>query len=540
MQFVNCTDKKTETESSQKDISPSPSGKSLSDTEDEDSESCRAVNEHSLSSIPSFFDEIERILDVCSEHVRNADGLEFQYREMCALLEEQKQNMDVMNSFNEFIQVLSNVLKPVDPIKCTDELNNIENHVSNNVCCDMAFPIIRIFLMEITSFISNIYAENRKLCTQVQEENQALKRNLSVLQNEYKVATNKLLSIDSCINDNSNKCQQPAQNRSQGHKIMQRVQDIIIERSPNTSPHRKAISTYSTSASPIRQLRPVQPFFPAQQHFIPFETLQMQSRINALTKENALLKTQLGNLSQKKCELSDVLNFIDNASMPNVTQVGRVILKDLINCSLCKAKGRRYTTETKEFAFILNCKSAKCYSILPYYLPLPALNTIKNEFKNQETTTASALLDTDKIQGIIDEFYKIHCTDVIRATLAVDAISINQNYKTELKSSIGAVSHKIDKQYEFYRKNLTKEQREAFDTSEELPINSAFIFYLEPHDPNIPCTPVHIFLKHGGNANKPVQALVNMVIERINASHKIEVNNFSSDGDLGYQFLYDK
>ena len=42
MQFINCTDKKTETESSQKDISPSPSGKSLSDTEDEDSESCRA------------------------------------------------------------------------------------------------------------------------------------------------------------------------------------------------------------------------------------------------------------------------------------------------------------------------------------------------------------------------------------------------------------------------------------------------------------------------------------------------------------------
>ena len=52
--------------------------------------------------------------------------------------------------------------------------------------------------------------------------------------------------------------------------------------------------------------------------------------------------------------------------------------------------------------------------------------------------------------------------------------------------------------------------------------------------------PIHILLKHDGAANKRVQALVRIIIDQINATEHFVVANFSSDGDLGHQALYDK
>ena len=269
-------------------------------------------------------------------------------------------------------------------------------------------------------------------------------------------------------------------------------------------------------------------------------TSEMQTKLALLIDENEKLKKENHELSSKKVSIADVLDYIDNAPMPNITKAGRILLKDLIEASLSKAQGRRYSETSKEIAFILNCKSSKCYSTLRCYLPFPCLNTIKNAFSKDVKKGESSLLDPNKVKDIITDYYHAHCKEnKVRATMAVDAISISPNEKSGVKASLGSIAHKVDEQYEFYKKNLTEEQRTEF-MKNEAPIDSVFIFYLEPHDPYLPCIPVHIFLKHGGNASKPVQVLVDTIISLINSTQLVYIKNFSSDGDLGYQQRYDK
>ena len=100
--------------------------------------------------------------------------------------------------------------------------------------------------------------------------------------------------------------------------------------------------------------------------------------------------------------------------------------------------------------------------------------------------------------------YKMHFNylEEVKVTLAVDTISLTPSDKQDVKSSIRSLAHEIDKQYAFSKQHMTDEQRIEFEKSEKTAyyaINNGFIFYLEPHDPSLPCIPIHISLKHGGS-----------------------------------------
>ena len=322
---------------------------------------------------------------------------------------------------------------------------------------------------------------------------------------------------------------------SQGHKLIKQTQimneNVIKQNSPQSSPNRKAVFNHAAMQEKVIQMHP--------------NILFLQQQIASLQQANSQLQQQNSYLVSKKVSLEDVIQYIKETDLIGITNVGKQVLVDIIINAHRIPTARRYAKETKEVGFVLHSKSANCYSTMRNYLPLPSYNTIKEEFERDEIKAEKSVLDFTKISSLLDDYYKIHCIgrNEVRMTLAVDAISLTPSNKQELKTSLGALSHTIDKQYAFAKNTMTPEQREEFEKVENTPagsINSAFIFYLEPHDPSLPCTPVHVFLKHGGAANKSVQALVNRVMEEIDRKEHFKVTNFASDGNLGHQAIYDK
>ena len=53
------------------------------------------------------------------------------------------------------------------------------------------------------------------------------------------------------------------------------------------------------------------------------------------------------------------------------------------------------------------------------------------------------------------------------------------------------------------------------DYINELELHDVFIFYLEPHDAQYPCQPIHIYLNQTGNANYLIRELTLTIIRQI-------------------------
>ena len=336
--------------------------------------------------------------------------------------------------------------------------------------------------------------------------------------------------------------QQIMNSSTQGRKLVKQAKLITSTHQTNQS--------FSAQASPMRN------------HIISVD----RSLMNQLNISNANLKAQdstqqkahttdSDKITKKKnvcISKEDVCVYFDSVQPKGITKNGWIVLKDLFVNAHKAPNAHSYSLTTKELAFVLNNKSAQAYNTLRSYLPFPVYNTIKNTFIKEEIRQEKAMLDYTSIPKFLKEFKTIHFPDrdTIRATLAVDAISITNVYLPEYKKSIGSVSTALDKQIAFTKDNISIEQREEFESalragssSNEAAlanINSVFIFYLEPHDPTIPCTPVHIYLKHGGNANEVVRKLVDKVAEEITQTNFITISNISTDGDMGHQMMYDR
>ena len=264
----------------------------------------------------------------------------------------------------------------------------------------------------------------------------------------------------------------------------------------------------------------------------------LQTKIQLLTCECEGNKKLLNKMKEGDLSMYTIEKFFETHNPPGISCIGWNLIKEMIQNSFKKANGKRYSTETKEVGFILNSKSANAYRTLCNYLPFPSLNSIKAQFLDEEKSIEKTMLDFTKIKSYVDEYVSLYCKDrdVINATLAVDAISINPQNINEFKKAIGSVSTALIKQVDFYKNNLSEIQKvefeKAFDaepgTNESKPatINSLFVFYLEPHDPVLPCIPVHLFLKSGGSANKAIRTLVDQVIDEIQKIRKFELKTF--------------
>ena len=332
--------------------------------------------------------------------------------------------------------------------------------------------------------------------------------------------------------------------RSQGHKIYKKAQ---LNLNPNFS---RNISN-SVQSSPMRTTIPVQMCMPTQNSELMMiaelnkKIFDLSSYCISLQKKNEELKT-------KKITQEDVMSYFNNAHPKGISEVGWIILKDIFINAHRDPNGHRYSIETKEIGFILNSKSTKAYNTLRAYLPLPTTNIIRDTFLKDMIKAEKSMLNYEQIPKLLKDYKNTSChgIDFINSTLAIDAISITPTHLQNYKKAIGSVSAALDKQIMFTKTNMSIEQRKEFeesmkstDGSEEsalAKINSAFIFYLEPHDPTLPCLPLHIYLKRGGSANEVVRKLIDKTIEQIEKDNFIQVDNISSDGDIGHQFMYER
>ena len=106
----------------------------------------------------------------------------------------------------------------------------------------------------------------------------------------------------------------------------------------------------------------------------------------------------------------------------------------------------------------------------------------------------------------------------------------------------------LNTQIDFAMKNMDDKKKQEFDNAlkgigedvSAATINNCFIFYLQPHDPSLPCIPIHIFLKKGGAADKTIRLLTDEVINLLEKDHIFDIISVSTDGDSGHNIIYDR
>ena len=276
-----------------------------------------------------------------------------------------------------------------------------------------------------------------------------------------------------------------------------------------------------------------------------------------LIQENTKLKeenkTQKALLA-KKASYSEVLAYFDNHMPQYTTLFGWTFLKDMFVSCHIEPHGRKHSTDFKKFAYLLYNCSPKAYRILHTHFPFPTHNTFAKFCQSDENDLKALFFDSQAISNYIcNHFGKVYPTNGTphRATLAIDAIAIQPTSVQEIKTQIGSVKvlRSFNKQTAFVKENMTKKQQQEFETAikadptseaaKASSINSAFIFYMQPADPSLPCFPVHILLKKGGSANAIVRKLTEQIINIIEETGIFEIVAVSTDGDNGYNVLYD-
>ena len=432
----------------------------------------------------------------------------------------------------KLIQLLQNVQVKANKIhaKTIDQSKEINDlHVEVEALRDR---------LENTSSISQ---EQEKLCLSLTEE-------LNSYKNLYNDTIAELDTIKSSF------VQQPAPTTSmvrdnsisRGHKQYREAKLIFSESQTSHAA--------STQCSPKRKTAVIIP----QTDKIVAQIEQQNKYIEYLQNENKRLLNErdkyydIAVKKQNTITRDDVMNYFKKSKPDCISDVGWNLIADIFINAHRKPNGRQFSIQSKEVAFILYAKSAKTYNTARSYIPLPTLNTLKSTFAKEELKNESIMLDIKKISPYLDEYVKNYGKErsIINTTLAVDAISINPINLPAYKKSLGSVSCSMDAQIKFTKEALSDEQREVFEKalkndptieSDKLAyINSVFIFYLEPHDPTLPCIPVHLYLKNGGSANNVIRKLIDEVIKEIEKNTKIKVSNISSDGDIGHQNMYDK
>ena len=262
-----------------------------------------------------------------------------------------------------------------------------------------------------------------------------------------------------------------------------------------------------------------------------------------------------------------VFAYFDSCSSDklSITKLGWITQREMFINSHCFPGHRKYSDDTKKLFWIICSQCFTAYDTLKQVLPLPCYNTINATVKKEIIETECALLDLKYIPSFVDKFLSKFTNSVVGATLAIDALVVTPKSLCDVKRTFNAVSPKLLRAFNtqlYFRDNIkqnpvqdvfgeaisqenkedTPTQKSDFEKSKSEPkdvmMNNVFIFYVEPINPNIPCFPVHLWLQHGGSANKTVRALTENIIELVNSSGACLIKQTSTDGDLGHQIEY--
>ena len=291
---------------------------------------------------------------------------------------------------------------------------------------------------------------------------------------------------------------------------------------------------------------------------------KLQDRVHQLENEIYNLKTKIG--------FEDVVQYFDNKPR-YVNEYGWMMLKELFINSHHPPTHHRFSKETKELYWIINAQGANAYQTLKSLLPIPSYNTIHDAVFTNVLHNEKLLLDIHKIDQILKEYileYQINTE--FKATLSIDALCVTPISAKDLKNKFQEKSYSMKTAFMTqiaFKKEIIKKQKDDIVTKYEIctdmkkkekylklinefnmkiapntidatMLNNVFIYYLQPHDPRLPCIPIHMFLHENGSASLIIRGLTTQITQILSRTSLLEVHSISTDGDSGHQELYKK
>ena len=296
--------------------------------------------------------------------------------------------------------------------------------------------------------------------------------------------------------------------------------------------------------------------------------LQLKQKIKVLQDENNLLVNEKSTITYQK-----VLCYFDTTQPRNISEFGWSLVRELF-VNAHKAKNHnQYSEETKQFCWTVSAQSSSAYETLRKALPLPSSGTTHKIVYPDVVETERDLLDTALIPELINKYatkYMIPEESDIDCTLAIDALCVTPMKIMDISRTLKQRDNKTLKAFQTqiaFRSSIVKRQRDVaaqqlnncqntkmqqkyekliseYDrllqpsVINETELKDVFIFHLQPHNPNYPCTPIHLYLSQNGSATLTVRELVKQIVFLLQVNKKVHIVDISTDGDVGHSEFY--
>ena len=292
-----------------------------------------------------------------------------------------------------------------------------------------------------------------------------------------------------------------------------------------------------------------------------------------INHQKEALEDEIQKIKQQPITYEQVMEYYTKTPKPqNVSELGWTIMRELFRNAHYHKNHPEYSNESKQFFWVINAQGSTAYSTLRGTLPFPCYNTLNTFIGPLVIKTEYSLLNFKFIPQHIHDFLECYAVkEPIAVTLAIDAIVVKpikvdilkSTYKKTSTSLFRAYNSQIAFRNEFYKKKRddifkqidkakTKKKKEKLqkeiDKCNELlkeenilktQMKDVFIFYLQPHDPRIPCFPIHVWLSDSGAANAMLRQLITTIQILVEQSDLIILKATSTDGDRGHQWLYE-
>ena len=232
-----------------------------------------------------------------------------------------------------------------------------------------------------------------------------------------------------------------------------------------------------------------------------------------IIRQNAVLKrtlsrtrnsilTQQQEISEYEETLEIAFDELDS-SLYNEPTI-KLIQSDIAKLFNTKPQARRYTRETKEFAYSLLVKSESCYNFLRRVIPLPSPELLRKEFKDDVNKEERRMTNLLYLKESFDCFLSQVDPDVesVKCCLGVDAFC-----GTMLTTPHHIVSEQMQ--------------------------NYVFIFLLLPLDYNLKPYILHLKKTVNGCANLTIDEIISAIIKESQTT-KVNIKYVAVDGDNHY------
>lgn len=217
-------------------------------------------------------------------------------------------------------------------------------------------------------------------------------------------------------------------------------------------------------------------------------------------------------------------------------------LNDIINNLMKLQQAARYNEETYKICFILYCKSASAYNFLVKLLGLPTISSIQRHYRKELSLLKEQLLSLDQVPLILDRFIRnSNQKQPISASIGVDAAAlalfklknIGKSITNELK-----LEEIQEKFVNIIEKKCEKNKQILENDSENDPeYKYFFAVMLEPHNPSLPVTVLHIIKSTDGHLHSNEISIIKSIFQYIQ-DKGIITKFLIADGDTGMNELH--